>query len=191
MVERRRIGSVAVALAATMVVIGGVLAWSGDAGAATTVLVAAGSTWRYRDDGTDQGTAWRGESFADVAWMSGAAQLGYGDGGEATVVSFGPSPTAKFVTTYFRRTFAVADATRVTSIALQLVRDDGAVVYLNGAEVGRSNMPTGTITSATRAVTNVEGAAESAWNAVPASPSLLHTGTNTIAVEVHQQWAGS
>jgi hypothetical protein len=52
-------------------------------------------------------------------------------------------------------------------------------------------MPTGTITSATRAVTNVEGAAESAWNAVPASPSLLHTGTNTIAVEVHQQWPGS
>ena len=37
--------------------------------------------------------------------MSGAAELGYGDGDEATVVSFGPSSSNKFITTYFRQSF--------------------------------------------------------------------------------------
>ena len=37
------------------------------------------------------------------------------------------------------------------------MRDDGAVVYLNGTEVFRSNMPTGTITYTTLASTTVGG----------------------------------
>ncbi len=49
----------------------------------------------------------------------------------------------------------------LSNVNLTLLRDDGAVVYLNGTEIVRSNMPTGTITSTTAAVTNVEGAAES------------------------------
>ncbi|HTD67667.1 MAG TPA: Ig-like domain-containing protein, partial [Candidatus Limnocylindria bacterium] len=66
--------------------------------------------WKYRDDGSDQGTAWRLPAFDDTAWASGPAELGYGDGDEATVVSFGPDPNNKFVTTYFRCAFMITDA---------------------------------------------------------------------------------
>ena len=111
----------------------------------TTTVVPAGSTWRYLDNGSNQGTAWRATAFNDTTWAQGPAQLGYGDGDEATVVSFGPSATAKYRTTYFRRQFTVT-GTVAAPVTLQLLRDDGAVVYLNGAEVVRSNMPTGTIT---------------------------------------------
>src|SRR5262249_33094290 len=69
---------------------------------AATNLVSQGAAWRYLDDGTDQGTAWREVSFDDSAWASGPAQLGYGDGDEATVVSFGPDANNKYITTYFR-----------------------------------------------------------------------------------------
>ena len=155
------------------------------------VAIAAGSSWRYLDNGSNQGTAWRAEGFADGAWSSGASELGYGDGDEATVVSFGPSSSSKYITTYFRKTFDVADASKVTAAALGLVRDDGAVVYVNGTEVMRSNMPTGTIGSSTVASSNVSGSGSSAWNAATVSPSLLHNGTNTIAVEVHQRSASS
>jgi hypothetical protein len=55
-------------------------------GAQSTALVPAGSTWHYRDDGSDQGTAWRASAFNDAAWTAGPAQLGYGDGDEATAV---------------------------------------------------------------------------------------------------------
>src|SRR5262245_23385116 len=74
-----------------------------------TLLIPRGSAWRYRDDGSDQGTAWRTPAFSDTAWKMGPAQLGYGDGDEATVVSFGGNPSARFITTYFRRSFVVTD----------------------------------------------------------------------------------
>ncbi|WP_230687570.1 hypothetical protein, partial [Streptococcus pneumoniae] len=48
-------------------------------------LVPMGSSWRYLDNGSNQGTAWRAGAFNDTAWAAGPAQLGYGDGDEATV----------------------------------------------------------------------------------------------------------
>src|SRR4051794_39592227 len=86
-------------------------------------LVPVGSTWRYLDNGSDQGTAWRAASFDDSSWSSGAAQLGYGDGDEATVVSYGANASAKHITTYFRRTFSVANPAAVAALNLRVLRD--------------------------------------------------------------------
>ena len=66
-----------------------------------STLVPAGALWRHLDDGSDAGTTWREPLFDDSAWAEGPAQLGYGDGDEATVVQSGPKD-AHFVTTYFR-----------------------------------------------------------------------------------------
>lgn len=76
------------------------------------VLPFSATGWKYLDNGTDQGTAWRAVGFNDASWATGAAELGYGDGDEATVVSFGPNAAIKYITTYFRRTFTVTDLTR-------------------------------------------------------------------------------
>ena len=99
-------------------------------------------------------------------------------------MSFGPSATTKYRTTYFRRQFSVANAANISSASIQLKRDDGAVVYLNGTEIIRSNMPTGTITNTTYASTAINGAAENTFTTFPISG--LVTGTNTLAVEIHQ-----
>jgi len=151
-----------------------------------SVLVPLGTTWAYRDDGSDQGTAWQALSFDDSTWQTGAAQLGYGDGDEQTVVSFGPDVNNKYVTTYFRHSFTVADPTQVTGLTLNVIRDDGAVVYLNGVEVARSNLPEGTINYQTLASAAIGGSAESAALSFSISPTLLLPGTNVLAVEVHQ-----
>ena len=45
---------------------------------------------------------------------TGTAELGYGDGDEYTVVSFGPDPNNKYITTYFRHAFNVVDASACT-----------------------------------------------------------------------------
>lgn len=156
------------------------------AGAQSSVLVSAGSTWRYLDDGSNQGTAWRANGFADGTWASGNAQLGYGDGDEATVVKYGGNAAAKQITTYFRRTFSVSDPTLYSSLTLRILRDDGAVVYLNGSEVFRTNMPAGTIGHTTLASSAIAGADESTWTSAVISPSLLVPGANVVAVEVHQ-----
>jgi hypothetical protein len=62
---------------------------AGQARAADT-LIPFGSTWRYLDNGSNQGTEWRQPGFDDGIWKLGAAELGYGDGDEATVVNGGP-----------------------------------------------------------------------------------------------------
>jgi hypothetical protein len=149
-------------------------------------IIAAGSSWRYLDNGSNQGTTWSSRTFNDTTWVSGAAPLGYGDGDEATVVSFGPQSTDKYITTYFRHHFPIPDASSVTDLVLALVRDDGAVVYLNGTEVFRSNMPFGTIGYQTPASEAIGGADESTFYTTTVDPSLLVNGDNVIAVEVHQ-----
>jgi hypothetical protein len=154
--------------------------------AADTILVPTAATWKYLDNGTNQGTAWRATSFNDSTWPSGLAQLGYGDGDEATTVGFGPDANNKFITTYFRRAFNVANASLFNALTLRLMRDDGAVVYLNGVEVWRTNMPTGTIGHLTPASVAIAGADESTFVQTTISPSLLVTGTNVLAIELHQ-----
>lgn len=154
-------------------------------------LVPAGANWRYLDNGSDQGTAWRGPAFDDASWPSGNAELGYGDGDELTVVSYGPNSLQKYITTYFRRSFNVADPSLIESLTLRLVRDDGAVVYVNGAEVWRSNMPAGVVGNQTLAAGNTSGADESTFFETAIDPSVLSTGANVIAVEVHQESPGS
>jgi hypothetical protein len=158
---------------------------------ADQTLIPSGSIWRYNDSGTDLGTAWRTGAYNDAGWTTGPAQLGYGDGDESTVISYGTSATNKRITYYFRRQFTVTSPAAFSALNLRYVRDDGAVIYLNGTEVVRSNLPSGTIDYNTLATTAIGNADESAWNSAPLDPALLVAGTNTIAVEIHQQSATS
>jgi len=151
----------------------------------TTDLVAPGATWRYRDDGSDQGTAWHQAGFDDSTWAQGPAQLGFGEGDEATLVTRG------WLTYYFRHGFTVTDAANVSSLTVQLMVDDGAVVYLNGVELARDNMPAGTITANSYASAGRWGAEENVWRSFNVPASALVEGANVLAVEVHQDYRGS
>jgi hypothetical protein len=154
-------------------------------------LVSAGSTWKYLDNGSDQGPAWYGMTFNDGSWQSGPAELGYGDGDEATVVSYGPNSNSKYITTYFRHSFNVVDTAVYMSLSLSVLRDDGAVVYLNGAEVFRTNMPSGSISYTTQASSAVGDPNEDNYFSTSVDPSKLRNGTNVLAVEIHQRSGNS
>jgi len=157
---------------------------------ADQTLIAPGSSWRFNDKGTDLGTTWRASSYSDATWSLGNAQLGYGDGDEATALGFGSS-TNRYITYYFRRSFTVADVSTISALTLRYLRDDGCVIYVNGVEAARSNLPAGTIGYTTLATTAVGGADETTWLQTTLPKSLLVNGTNVIAVEVHQQSATS
>jgi hypothetical protein len=155
-------------------------------GAGPQTLVAQGANWKYLDDGSDQGTAWRTTGFNDAAWDSGLAQLGYGDGDEATVVNDGPD-SDRFITTYFRRSFNVTNAANYTNLLVRLLRDDGAVGYLNGVELFRHNMPDGPITFSTPADEVVGDPEEDAFFDLPGNAGVsFNEGLNVLAVEIHQ-----
>ncbi len=153
---------------------------------AQTTLLSYGATWKYLDNGSNQGTAWRETSFNDASWAQGPAQLGYGDGDEATIVSYGPNSSQKYITTYFRKTITVTNASSYTGFTLNIKRDDGAVVYINGTERFRTNMPAGTVSYTTRASTDASDDGNTPQN-VSLAGGVFVEGTNVIAVEIHQR----
>jgi hypothetical protein len=157
---------------------------------AAQTLVPLGAIWRYRDVGVDQGTTWRQTNFNDGSWSFGPSQLGCCEGDEATVINIGPAG-ARYPTTYFRHTFVVTNRAALTNLAVRLMRDDGGVVYLNGVEIFRSNMPDGPLSYTNWATIAVQNAEESAFFSAPVPPAFLLSDTNVIAVEIHQSDAGS
>ena len=155
-------------------------------------LIPPGAVWKYLDTGANlEAVAWQTAAFNDAGWASGPAQLGYGDSDEATTVGFGTDANAKHITTYFRRALILTNTTQITALNLRVQRDDGIVVYLNGTEVFRENMPAGAITATTlaSAAAGDDGAGFLAASSV--SPGLLVVGTNIVAAEIHQSAANS
>jgi len=154
-------------------------------------LIGREGTWKYSDTGVDLGTSWKNNDFVDAAWKSGQAELGYGDGGEKTVIGYGGNASNRYITSYFRKSFALSDKQKTIGLTLNLKADDGAVIYLNGNEIQRYNMPTGSVASGTLAVSSISGADESDFHTFSVAPDKLINGNNVIAVEVHQSAANS
>ena len=143
------------------------------------VLIARGAEWRYLADGTHP-AGWTAAAFADGGWPTGSVELGYGDGGEATVIA------RNGLSALFRRTFE-ADPAAAPYLELRLssrrrrdgvdqrpgrggrehalgrghAHDPGRLAHLGCPGVGLHDLPA-------------------------AVQRLVHTGTNTIAVSVHQ-----
>jgi hypothetical protein len=161
--------------------------------AISRVIFPRGSLWKYLDDGSDQGTNWTGLAFNDSAWAPGAGRLGYGGDGEATTVDYGPNATGKHITTYFRRAFELPPGIIASNLIVRWTRDDGAVAYLDGAEVFRDNIQDNPITFLTAASADISNQDETNFFEMTFSGALLAKNTNmhVIAAEVHQAAADS
>ena len=151
----------------------------------TTSLVVTGAVWKFNDSGANLGTAWRSNSFNDVAWSSGPSMLGFGDANgllPSTVIG-----SNRQITTYFRTAFTVPPGLNTTNLNLRILRDDAAVVYLDGAEIWRdTNITSGAVAFNTLASISLGGAAESTWLTTNLPPALLPAGPHLLAAEVHQ-----
>jgi len=155
-------------------------------------LVLWGSPWKYLDDGSDQGSAWKEPAYPDQSWRQGPAPLGYGEEFIATEVRFGPNndnalndPDSKYTTTYLRHSFQYdGDPDTLRELGLSFRRDDAVAIYLNGAEVARDNLDENATFN-----TFADDPAEDDGDALlyeRVDPQLLVHGTNILAAEVHQ-----
>jgi len=153
-----------------------------------------GALWRFLDNGANlDGTNWLDYSYNDSAWDSGTGRLGYGGDGEYTLVGYvDTDPVAagvqKNITTYFRHKFTVTNISNISALTVNVLRDDGAMITLNGNPPKRTNMPGGAVTYTTTASTT---GSESTWYAVTMDVADLVEGDNVICVEIHQVGDGS
>ncbi len=155
---------------------------------ARVTLLSLNGAWRYDQSGADLGTAWRAPGYNDSAWSNGVSVLALETGGvvPATIntVLRRTNAAGAFVTNfYFRAHFTVPSNSASLTLIASNVIDDGAVFYLNGAEVYRYNMPTGAITATTLATDTVEA---TNWVVFNLPTDALVAGDNVLAVEVHQ-----
>ena len=168
-------------------------------------VVDARNTWQYDylPGGLDRATDYNGDGMADD-WTafsanmadnftpvsghfsaSGRSPLGYGDS-QRTVLTYADA-TNKPITAYFRTVGTLAANTNpIFSATLQLRVDDGCVVYVNGNEVYRRNLPAGSVGPSDRASADVPQANEATFSLVNIPPEVLQVGPNVVACEVHQ-----
>jgi hypothetical protein len=127
-------------------------------------------------------------AFDASSWSTGKAPLGWGATGLATTIPL-PSGTNPLAS-YFVSTFAIPTGGVPSSgLTLTTRADDGVIVYVNGVEVGRSNLPTGTIGQNTYATTSRSTATATASPVTFTVPaSALQEGTNTVAAEVQTNY---
>jgi hypothetical protein len=144
-----------------------------------------GSEWKYNDLGVDLGATWKNTGYNDDCWDYAEGNFGFGDPVITTLS--GQDQT----TIYFRKHVNISNVALINELDMSIIRDDGAVVYVNGTEVYRSNMPGGAINYGTLASTNISGADEAIEHSFQVSNHLLVNGDNVIAVEIHQENASS
>ncbi len=156
--------------------------WELSTASGTTTLIPMGSTWKYSDGSSIPATNWFTSTYTDTSWKSGTAQFGYGNRGELTTISYGSNASNKYPTAYFRKTISISNLSAKSNFILTTFIDDGAAVYVNGTELGRVNMPTGSLMFTTLASSSNNGIT----NTFSIPINLLKEGNNVIAVEVHQ-----
>lgn len=149
------------------------------------------SFWNYIATASTPAVNWMLTSYNDTAWPSAFGPSGYGESFIAGTIPYGPDASARYTTTYFRKSFSITDdLNNIASLQLSILYDDGAIIYLNGVEVARRNLPGSGVDYDTFASTDIEAVNYEAID-LSAQISSLTQGENVIAVELHQASASS
>ncbi len=147
------------------------------------------TSWKYNDGAQAPAEGWQSAAYDDAEWKRGKGALGYGERDLGTTLGFGKDEEDKHMSAYFRTSFRVDPLQRkkLGALGFLLRRDDGAIVYLNGREVIRSNMAPGKVAFTTPAASATGPADEATYHRymVPLE-SLAKGEVNTVAIEVHQ-----
>jgi len=141
-------------------------------------LISSGDTWRYFKplEGVPEG--WNGLDFDDSSWETGPTGIGYGDGDDQTVLQ---DMQGKYLSVYVRKEFFVSEPDALEGLLFTVLYDDGVLLYLNGVEVGRANLPQGPIGPETPAQSSVESRKAS----FQVDSTLVRRGLNIIAASIH------
>ncbi|MDB6035027.1 MAG: metallophosphoesterase [Verrucomicrobiales bacterium] len=159
----------------------------GAVGAEQFTIIPRESAWKFFSYG-EADSIWKDADYNPWFWPEGPAQLGYGEGDEQTSAYDG-LPESAPTTIYFRTAFEITNRAEIELLTLRVVADDGVVVYLNGYEIYRRNLPGGPINFSTEALMNVE-TNENMFIQFGLWPYTLFDGPNVLCAELHQHPAG-
>ena len=147
-------------------------------------IIGIGAKWRYLA-GKDPADSWRQPAFDDSSWKTGKAGFGFGDGDDRTKLKM----QNKYTRVYIRRVFDAKDVKGANELTLMVNYDDGFIAYLNGKEIIRAGIKSGSGANASKAASHeAEG-----FERFPIHNfrKLLRPGKNVLAIEGHNRSKGS
>jgi hypothetical protein len=142
------------------------------------------SLWRFDQRGLNLGTSWSARVYNDSGWPQGAPLFAYETSALPETIRTPLTTNQNKLTFYFRKAFTLPGNATNALLRLRTVLDDGAVFYVNGAELFRWGMPFGTVAFDTTAGRTVDNAVYE--GPFVRAPTNLVPGTNVLAVEAHQ-----
>ncbi len=136
-------------------------------------------------------TAWRDVAFTDVSWSAAPAPFYYSstateppfyNGGADSGTILGDMLN-NYTCLFLRKTFVISNLAASNVTRIEVAGDDGFIVWLNGAEVGRTNMPAGPIPFNGRALGSIPEPTQVHVFTIAESSSWLREGTNVLCVQ--------
>ena len=167
-----------------------------------TELFGLTKSWTYTTNNLD-GVNWKAPAYNDGGWMGQGPGLLYVENSALVAPKNTALPPGNIAngtpiprTYYFRTHFSFSGSTSGLSLVFSNYVDDGAVFYLNGAEIKRLRMQ-----AAPTVVTNLSPATATPCSGDATCPDVftisgnllsnLTQGNNVLAVEVHNYGATS
>jgi len=162
-------------------------------------LLAYTNAWKFMQVSNLDGVNWTAPAFNDGAWPTGPGLLAFED--NALIVplirtalnapGIATNNLASGHADYFRTKVVITNDLTGFTMNASAYLDDGAVFYVNGVEAARVRMAAGVVTNLTFTTGQPPSGDAIAPDLFTLNPALFLPGTNVIAVEVHQNTAGS
>ena len=148
------------------------------------MIIKNGDHWSYFDRGYLEENWFK--TLNHQNWKTGYTPLGYGDRLITTSINYGDDQDDKDIIKYFTKKISIKDISKFKGFEFRLQRDDGAIIYVNGKELYRDNMPDGHITHKTKSIQVVDTEDEGTFYVKIFDPTIFKNGDNTISVQIHQ-----
>ncbi|MEK6234529.1 MAG: PQQ-binding-like beta-propeller repeat protein [Planctomycetales bacterium] len=145
----------------------------------TQPIIKPNEKWSYLAGG-DPPSNWTRPDFDARSWKTGAAGFGYGDGDDRTVLKDMPG---KYARVYVRKEFDAAAVKNLKDAALVVNYDDAIIAYLNGTEIVRAGVKSGSGKKAS-GISSHEANGPAVFP-INSFRKLLREGANVLAVEGH------
>ena len=139
------------------------------------VIVQDGAEWHHFTGAKAPIKNWFSKERED-SWTPKPTPMGYGEDGVKSIIN------KDRLIHYFKKPFSLEE---VQDLTLNVKFDDGCVIYVNGQELKRYNMPEGQINDSTAALRAVRGPDSKSVTTIPAS--MLKVGENLIGISVHNR----
>ena len=149
------------------------------------VIVSEDSEWRYFKGVTEASSpisSWRSREFNDAAWPVGRGPFFYEDSTGYSGNTALTDMLGAYTCIFLRNAFSVANPAGIGDLTLYLQSDDGCLVWLNGTNVARVNMPDGEPLVSWTSLPSA-GKPNVATVVIPNAGSLLRAGANLLAIQ--------